>query len=228
MLYKEGIFHPDFYLYKRAPFLKEAKIEAPILLHRFDGSPRSYMLNAVDENGAYLMSVYVKSTVQNVSNLQYNDFVNFIIEPFVVNIEDRHYITKREVKAFIENRFKDKIVSEPFALSGLKIEGSPRSGVIVFWYFTTEDSSLDSSTRGISSTYDEFLIDAFVRGYIPPESNKRAVITSSYRGSPHLGGARMVKLLTPLKPNFSNSGGSVDKYFNMEPLKYVAVPIESD
>jgi len=59
----QGIFDPNFYLYKNAPALLTAKIEAPILLYDFDDSPLSYRLNAVDENEAFLMSIYVKSDI---------------------------------------------------------------------------------------------------------------------------------------------------------------------
>jgi hypothetical protein len=219
----EGVFDPNFYLYKNHPELLTAKIEAPILVHGPDGSPVIYMLHAVDKNGSHLMFVYVKCDV----NAQDDEFVTIRTEPLPGYNERGHYITKREIKAFLKNRFEDKIVSEPVAISGIRLEESPYSNIAIFWYFTTENNSAESSVRSVTPSIEEYLIDAFVTRYTPPKDKNKAFISAAYRGSPHLGGARMVKLLTPLKPNFTNDGrGEIYNIFDYEPLKYIYVPID--
>jgi len=150
-----------------------------------------------------------------------------INEPFPGYSESKHYITRREVKAFLKNRFEDKIVSEPVAISGIRLEERPHSNMATFWYFTTEGNSTDSSARSVTPDIEEYLIDTFVMGYTPPKNKNRAVISAAYSRSSHLGSTRMVKLLTPLKPNFTNVGKDVLKNdYHDEPLKFVAVPIE--
>ena len=189
----EGVLDPSYYIYDLDPGLRTAKIETPILIYNPDGSPCNYVLAAVDTTETFLLRVIVKSE----ENIGRDDFLVRILEPFPNrdNRASRHIITKREVKEFIERRFPGQNIDEPVAITGLPLEGSLYSKMAIFWYFKVANKG-----HNPLSTFDEYLIDSFVSG--------------GYSGSPFLGGARMVKLLSPLSS------------YKIEPLKYIAVTLE--
>lgn len=226
--YNQGVLDPSYYLYEREPALLTAKIEAPILLHSPCGEPRGYMLHAVDEDGASLMEAFVKSE----ENVEVENFVSTLFEPLPSGREGEYdnlyYITKREVNQYTQRRFPDKkIKNEPVAVTNLFLEDRPHSNSQIFWYFQVEDQS-----RSVTSVIDEYIIDALVLGNIPSKESGRSLISSAYRGSPHLGGYRMAKLSRPLNFQYFTRNSSRSVFENsvntalLEPMGFTGVPLE--
>lgn len=214
----DGALNESYYLYKSIPELLTAKAETPILLHSPDGIPCSYMLTAVDNTGTCLFSANVDCAVNSDK-----EFVASTMEP-LPNREPRlHIITKREVKDFANSKFPDMKITEPIAIMGVKLENSRFSHMGTFWYFKASD------LRSISSTSDEYLLDAIVSGYTPAMTNgSRAIINSGYGGSPFLNWARLVKLTTPLNPQIydSTTKNIMPVNNNQFPLKYIPVSLD--
>lgn len=220
----QGVLDPSFYMYEREPALWTAKIEAPILVHRPNGEPRGYMLHAIDESGTVLVEAYVRSE----EDVKDEDFLSTLSGPSPNRLaeDNAHYITKREVNDFLHNTFPDKILSEPVALSGLRLEDRPHSNTQIFWYFQVDDQGRSLLTR------EEYIIDALIISNFARNENGRSVISSAYRGSPHLNGYRMAKLSRPLNFQYYTRNSSRNIFANstnttlMEPMGFTGVPLE--
>jgi hypothetical protein len=192
VLAKEGVFDPSYYEYKENPALLTAKIETPILLtDAVSGEPRSYTLIAVDDAGVYL------------ARMSFNVAVNARDEEFIglsgsaLPNTANHFITKQEADDLIQSQFPENAVSEPIAITGLRLDDDPSSHMFVFWYFTVNDNA-----RNAAGDSDEYIIASVIPGYpaIPGGvSNRAAIDFGGGRGDVHLNGYRMAKLTKPLR-----------------------------
>jgi hypothetical protein len=228
--YKIGALDSSYYAYERNPKLLSAKIAAPILVHDFTGYPggdgASYLLGAVDDSGVNLMSVYVRPNIDaSDDSFKLTSGISPENEPDSLST---HYMTKTEAVNLIHSQFPDKQVSEPMAIN-ITLADDPYSSTVIFWYFTTNDNQ-----RGASGGSEEYIIDSYIRGYknsIGGVSNRSAISTGN-GGSPHLDGARMAKLNTPLRlfeklEAVRSAGRSLISITAepMEPIKYTPVPL---
>jgi hypothetical protein len=224
--YKIGALDSSYYEYTNVPALLTAKIETPILVYNSTGYPATYMLTVVDDSEGFLAGAYVQPVVgTDEATFETTRFtrVNALPE------QSGHYITKREAIDLIKSQFSDRIVSKPIAVAGLCLVDDPYSSTVIFWYFTTNDNQ-----RGASGGSEEYIIDSYIRGYknsIGGVSNRSAISTGN-GGSPHLDGARMAKLNTPLRlfeklEAARSTGRSLNSVAAepMEPIKYTPVPL---
>ena len=192
---KEGALNSSYYIYQENPALLTAKIETPVLLHFIPtGTTNAYLLTAVDTDGANLANFFVNAS----ADTDINSF-EFTREVSTENIPDEqsaHRITKREAVRLIKNQFPDKQVSEPIALSGLRLEDSPYSNYGIYWYFTVNDES-----RSAGGTSEEYIIASEINGWksIAGGLANRAAISGGSGGSPYLNWNRMARLDTPLR-----------------------------
>jgi hypothetical protein len=197
--YTIGALHPSYYLYKDNPELLTAKVETPILEHNFtswdNGDGAMYLLTVVDKDGESLMGAYVRPVADaDNDSFELTRFVRWDKNPE----DSTHIMSKREAKALINSQFPGKTVSEPIAVR-MNLEGRPYSHLSTFWYFTAAENNQRSVAGGEK---EEFIIDASIQGYkmISGGVSNRSAISASAtgRGSPHLDGARMAKLETPV------------------------------
>jgi hypothetical protein len=108
-----------------------------------------------------------------------------------------HFITKREAAELIQSQFPDSAVSEPMAITNLRLDDDPYSHMFFFWYFTVSDGE-----RSVANAGDEYIIATDIPGYtsIPGGvSNRAAIDYAGGRGDFHLNGYRMAKLSKPLR-----------------------------
>jgi hypothetical protein len=174
------------------PALMVARIETPILVTDAEnGEPGWYMLTAVDDNGVFLARVSVNSDV-NASGAEFEFGRGFAIPG-----SSHHYITKREASELIQSQFPENTVSEPMAITNLRLEDDSYSHMFLFWYFTVNDNA-----RNAADDSDEYIIATIIPGYtsIPGGvSNRTAIDYAGERGDWHLKGYRMAKLDKPLR-----------------------------
>jgi hypothetical protein len=189
---EEGALDPSYYEYENNPALMTARIETPILVTDAEnGEPGWYMLTAVDDNGVFLARVSINSAV-NASDAEFEFGRGFAIPG-----SSHHYITKREALALIQSQFPENTVSEPMAITNLRLEDDSYSHMFLFWYFTVNDS-----VRNVADDSDEYIIATIIPGYtsIPGGvSNRAAIDYAGERGDWHLKGYRMAKLNKPLR-----------------------------
>jgi hypothetical protein len=189
---KDGVLDPSYYEYQNYPALRTAKLETPILVIDAErGDPGSYLLTAVDDKGIYLARVTVNPAV-NARGEKF-EFGRIFADPGT----KYHYITKREAAELIQSQFPDKAVSEPMAITNLRLEGDKYGHMFLFWHFTVSD---DAQAAG--GTVDEYIIAAVIPGYtaIPGGvSNRAAIDYAGGRGDFHLKGYRMARLNEPLR-----------------------------
>jgi hypothetical protein len=189
---EKGALDTSYFEYQNNPALLTAKIETPILIaDATSGESSSYMLTAVDDKGVFLLWMSFDAAV-NSSDEEFAGLRGFAF-PNSAN----HYITKREVTELIHSQFPDSAVSEPMAITNLRLEEDPYSHMFFFWYFAVNDTARDAA--GVS---DEYIIASVVSGYpgIPGGvSNRAAIDFAGGRGDIHLNGYRMAKLEKPLR-----------------------------
>jgi hypothetical protein len=187
-----GALDPSYYAYQNYPALLSAKIETPILITDAEsGEPDSYLLVVVDDDGVLLAEVFVNSAI-NASNTEFEFGRGFAIPNTL-----HHYITKKEAAELIQSQFPDGAVSEPMAITNLRLDDDPYSHMFFFWYFTVNDNARSAA----DATTDEYIIASAVPGYtgIPGGvSNRAAIDFAGQRGDFHLKGYRMAKLNKPL------------------------------
>jgi hypothetical protein len=188
---KEGVLDSSYPEYQENPALMTAKIETPILVTDAQtGEPGWYLLMAVDSEGVLLARVGFNSDV----NASDTEFVG--IRAFAFPGSQDHFITKREAAELIQSQFPDKNVSEPMAISNLRLEDERHSNMFAYWYFTVSDES-----RSATDSADEYVMGTTIHGYtsIPGGVTNRAAIDyAGQRGDRHLKGYRMAKLNKPL------------------------------
>jgi hypothetical protein len=188
---KEGVLDPDYYAYQNNPALKDAKIETPILLtDGVTGGPGTYILNVVDASGISLATVSVNSTYDTDEA----SFERWRSIPDPVTGPANHIITKREAAELSQSQFPGSTVSEPIAVTNLRLEDDPHSHSSIFWYFTVTETA-----RSAAGTADEYILDPFIPGYrsIAGGISNRTALNQG--GSVYLNGYRMAKLDTPLR-----------------------------
>jgi hypothetical protein len=190
---KEGAFDPSYFEYQNNPALLMAKIETPVLIINAEsGEPSSYMLTAVDDDGVFLAQMSFNSTV-NASDEEFARLRGSALPNTAY-----HVITKREAAELIQSQFPDSIVSEPMAITNLRLDDDPSSHMFFFWYFTV--SGNERSAAGGSG--DDYIIATYIPNYpsIPGGvSNRSAIDYAGQRGDHHLKGYRMAKLSKPLR-----------------------------
>ncbi|MDR2211811.1 MAG: hypothetical protein LBO65_10180 [Spirochaetaceae bacterium] len=224
----EGVLYSDYYAYEETPALKTAKIETPILLtDGATGEPNMYLLTAVDDAGVLLAEVYVNSEA-GTSDADFE-----LGRGFAITNTSFHYITKREAAELIQSQFPEGEVSEPMAVSNLRLGEDPHSHRGIFWYFTVGESEPSRSAAG---TAEEYVLAADVFGYHPVPgglSNNRAAIDIGQGGSFHLDGYRMAKLDRPLrlfnKLNTARSAGGASfspSVYPSETISFTPVPLK--
>jgi hypothetical protein len=188
---EEGALDPSYYAYQNYPALLTAKIETPVLItDAASGEPDSYLLTAVDDDGVLLADVGVNSAF----NAKDTEFVGVV--GFAKANSSNHLITKREASELIQSQFSDSAVSEPMAITNLRLDDDPYSHMFFFWYFTVSDNA-----RNVADAEDEYIIATIIPGYttIPGGvSNRAAIDFAGGRGDFHLKGYRMAKLNKPL------------------------------
>jgi hypothetical protein len=188
----EGALDASYFEYQNNPALLSAKIETPILItDAASGMPSSYTLTAVDDDGVFLMRVSVNASL-NSSDAEF-EYVRGSAIPDTSN----HYITKREAAELIQSQFQDSAVSEPMAITNLRLDDDPYSHMFFFWYFT-----VSGGERSAAGYADEYIIASAIPGYtsIPGGvSNRAAIDYAGGRGNFHLNGYRMAKLSKPLR-----------------------------
>jgi hypothetical protein len=223
---EKGIFDPSYIGYEIVPSLMTAKIESPILLiDAVRGEPESYVLTAVDVAGVFLADVGVNPAI-NASTDEFFGVFGFAI-PDALN----HYITKREAVELIQSQFPDSAVSEPVAITNLRLDDDPYSHMFFFWYFTVNDSARNAADAG-----DEYIIASVIPGYpaIPSGvSNRAAIDFAGQRGDIHLNGYRMAKLNKPLylfdKLNTARAAGGASfapSSYPAESVGFTPVPLK--
>jgi hypothetical protein len=189
---KEGLLDSSHFAYQQYPALLTAKIETPILVTDAEnGEPNRYLLTAVNDGGELLAEVGVYSTVNTTDT----DF--FGIFGFTRANASNHFITKQEAAALIQSQFPDSAVSEPMAITSLRLDDDPYSHMFFYWYFTVNDTA-----RSAADSSDEYIIASVIPGYtsIPGGvSNRAAIDYAGDRGDFHLKGYRMAKLDKPLR-----------------------------
>jgi hypothetical protein len=189
---EEGVLDPSYYAYQNYPELLNAKIEVPILVTDANsGEPDSYLLTAINNKGELLAEVGVNSSV----NVNSSDFIGVI--GFAKSGSSNHFITKREAATLIQSQFPGESVSEPMAITNLRLEDSKHSHMFFYWYFTVGDDA-----RSAAGNADEYIIASVIPGYtsIPGGvSNRAAIGFAGSRGDFHLYGYRMAKLNKPLR-----------------------------
>jgi hypothetical protein len=191
VLIEMGVFESSYYAYQQYPALRNAKIEAPILvIDAQTGEPRYYIITAVD-NDIVLAEVQVKTYINSSDE-------RFIMgRGFALPGSQNHFITRREAVELIKSQFPDKTVSEPLAIGNLWLENDKQSHRFIYWYFTVSDNG-----RSASGEADEYVIGTVIPGYpaIPGGvSNRAAIDYAGQRGDFHLQGYRMAKLNSPLR-----------------------------
>jgi hypothetical protein len=220
--YSIGALNRSYFLFQEDPRLLNARIETPVLLYLPNGSPLSYMLMAVGENGESLMFIFVRPTI----DADYSSFVT-LSGGSPPNAPDysSHFITKSQIIELIKSQFPDSSFSEPIALRGLSLEEIPYSINGIYWYFT-----VDNSNQNALSVPEEYIIAASVYRPTGNEALSRNAI-ASYNGSPALAGARMAKLETPLNLSAKIEAarsvtdiGSIP-YDHTAKFKYTPVPL---
>jgi hypothetical protein len=223
---KEGVLYPDYYAYQNNPALKSAKIETPILLtNASTGEPDAYILTAVDANGVSMATVIVSSNSGG-------DSASFIRGRSIAEPGGayNHIMTKREAAELIQSQFPEGEVSEPMAVSNLRLGEDPHSHRGIFWYFTVDESE---PARGAAGSAEEYILDADIPGNLSGGvlSNRAAIVGQG--GSPYLGGYRMAKLNTPLglhnKLNAARSAGGASfspSVYPTERLSFTPVPLK--
>jgi hypothetical protein len=227
---KLGALDPSYYLYENDPALLTAKIESPILVYDFTGFGGSdgatYLLNAVNDNGVNLAGAYVRPVVEVEED-------SFVISRFqrvdTFNEHSYHHITKREAVNLSRSQFTGKTVSEPVAIR-MRLDSKPYSHYNNFWYFTVDDNS-----RNAVSNTEEYIIDSIITGDAVQSGgvSNRSAISGGVRGSPHLDGARMARLDSPLKVfdkleaarSAGRSLSTVIANQSMEPVKFTPIPL---
>jgi hypothetical protein len=226
---KEGVLDPSYYAYQETPALMTAKIETPILVtDGVTGDPNMYLLTAVDDAGVLLATLYVKSDAGT------NDAEFELGRGFAIPNTPGHYITKREAEEVIQSQFPEGEVSEPMAVSNLRLGEDPHSHRGIFWYFTVDEPE---STRSATGTAEEYILAADIFGYRPISgglSSNRAVIdVGQGGGSFYLDGYRMAKLNTPLrlfnKLNAARSAGGASfspSVYPTEKVSFTPVPLK--
>jgi hypothetical protein len=189
---KEGMLDTAYPAYKHNPSLLGAKIETPILVTNAEtGDPGWYSLTAVDNNGVFLARMSFNSAI----NASGEEFAG--LQGSAIPNTSNHFITKREAAELIQSQFPDSVVSEPMAITNLRLDDDPSSHKFVFWYFT-----VNGNERSVSNTGDEYIIASIIPGYtsIPGGvSNRAAIDYAGGRGDFHLKGYRMAKLDKPLR-----------------------------
>jgi hypothetical protein len=222
-----GALDPSYYAYQENPALLTAKIETPILLHFPDGTPVSYYLTAVTDNGESLMGVFVRPGV----DIKYEVFETGRGSsiPDGPDYLSGHLITKQEVIELIKSQFPDSVIDGPIAVSNLFLEGQPHSNNAIFWYFT-----VSGDNRSVETSAEEYIIDSAIRGWrtISGGVSNRSAISAGQGGSWVLGGARMAKLETPLRilekteeANARTVGGISSPAPYNEPVQFTPVPL---
>jgi hypothetical protein len=221
---KEGAFDPLYFRYQNNPALLTAKIETPILVTNAEnGEPGWYLLTAVDDAGVFLARVSFKSAVTTSDE----EFTG--LRSFAFPNSTHHFITKREADELIHSQFPDSAVSEPMAITNLRLDDDPSSHKSFFWYFTVNDTARNAAG-------DEYIIATFIPGYtsIPGGvSNRAAIDFAGQRGDVHLNGYRMAKLEKPLrlfdKLNSARSAGGASfapATYPTESVGFTPVPLK--
>jgi hypothetical protein len=106
-------------------------------------------------------------------------------------------ITRREAAELIQSQFPDSAVSEPLAITNLRLDDDNSSHTFFFWYFT-----VSGNERSVAGAGDEYIIATYIPDYksIPGGvSNRAAIDYAGDRGDHHLKGYRMAKLNKPLR-----------------------------
>jgi hypothetical protein len=188
---EKGALDTSYYAYQNHPALLSAKIETPILtIDAVNGEPYSYLLVPVDNDGVLLAEISVNPAVTaRVAKFEYG-------RGFAIPNTSSHYITKREATELIQSQFPDSAVSEPMAITNLRLDDDPYSHKFFFWYFT-----VSGNDRSAAGSGDEYIIASVIPGYksIPGGvSNRAAIDYEGGRGDFHLNGYRMAKLNKPL------------------------------
>jgi hypothetical protein len=227
---KMGMFHPSYHEYEDQPELLTAKIETPVLIYNFTGYPSddggSYFFTAVADNGECLMDAYVRPVVDaGDDTFEISRSVRWGKIPAE---QTKHYMSKREAVALIQEQFPGKGYTEPIAVR-ISLENKRHSNSCIFWYFEISDSN----ARGLIS--DEYIIDSLIGGYntiVGGISNRRAISTG-YGGSFYLDGARMAKLAEPLRlqerlENARSAGRSLGSLSEtpIAPSRIIPVPLQ--
>ncbi|GHU71365.1 hypothetical protein FACS189450_07270 [Spirochaetia bacterium] len=215
------------------PKLATARIEAPILVHDLTVPVQdvykasSYLLNAVDDRGETLLSVYVDPSASSTDDL----YGPISVTPKNGSVEmSRHFITRREAKEIIESQFPGQEYEGPIAVSML-FDGDPYSMVNVSWYFTVGNSF---SRSVANNEHKEYLINASVHGYreLPDKVTvpaSRSVIDSQKSIGGFTFHSRMVQLVEPInffdKLNGIKEGRSVTNAGPPAPARVFPVPL---
>jgi hypothetical protein len=85
-----------------------------------------YLIIVVDDDGVFLARVSVNSDV-NASNAE---FVG--LRGFAIPNTTHHLITKWEAAELIQSQFPGNAVSEPMAITNLRLDGDPYSHIFFF------------------------------------------------------------------------------------------------
>jgi hypothetical protein len=223
----EGVLYPSYYYeYQTNPALLTAKIETPILMtDASSGVPDRYIFHVVDNDGITLARISVSSNPNDVNKTSFV-YGRFIAEPGGAM---NHLMTKREAAELIQSQFPEDTASEPMLIGNLRLGEDPHSHIALLWYFTVSENA-----RSVAGTGGDYVLDAYFSGYSNISGGVTSRAINPVWGSPHLGGAHMVKLDRSLhlfdKLDTARSAGGVSFTPSMfptdPPIGFTPVPLK--